>query len=129
MFYFLNQGILMRFMAARTVGEGRKAAIMVPIALMPVAAVVVASGGWVGKALEVAGVLPADMPPKEVFFLTAEFLSQPGVFGLIMAALTAALMSTVDTLITAIAAIVVNATSIGRSSRTPASRTSSRSRA
>ena len=35
-------------------------------------------------------------------------VSRPGVFGLILAALTAALMSTVDTLITAVSAIVVN---------------------
>lgn len=108
MFYFLNQGMVMRFMAARSVDEGRKAAVAVLLILMPIAAIVVASGGWVGKALAHAGVLPPDMKGSEVFFITAEFLAIPGVFGLIMAALTAALMSTVDTLITAIAAIVVN---------------------
>ncbi len=107
MFYFLNQGILMRFMAAKSVNEGRKAALFVPVVLMPVAAIAVASGGWVGKAMVNAGVLP-EMAPDEVFYYTAEFLAQPGVFGLIMAALTAALMSTVDTLVTAVAAIVVN---------------------
>jgi SSS family solute:Na+ symporter len=108
-FYFLNQGIMMRFMAARSVNEGRKAAVVVPLVLMPVAAAVVASGGWVGKALSNAGVLPADMEPARVFFIASEFLcSTPGLFGLIMASLTAALMSTVDTLITAVAAIVVN---------------------
>jgi len=108
MFYFLNQGILMRFMAARSVDDGRKAAVTVLLVLMPVAAVVVASGGWVGRSLSHAGVLPPDMDGAKVFFITAEFLSMPGVFGLVMAALTAALMSTVDSLITAIAAIVVN---------------------
>ncbi|TVQ92067.1 MAG: sodium:solute symporter family protein [Deltaproteobacteria bacterium] len=108
MFYFLNQGILMRFMAARSVNEGRKAAVAVLIVLMPIAAIVVASGGWAGRALATAGILPADMDGGEVFFVTAELLASPGIFGLIMAALTAALMSTVDTLITAIAAIVVN---------------------
>lgn len=108
MFYFLNQGILMRFMAARSVNEGRKAAVAVLIVLMPIAAIVVASGGWAGRALATAGILPPDMDGGEVFFLTAELLASPGIFGLIMAALTAALMSTVDTLITAIAAIVVN---------------------
>jgi SSS family solute:Na+ symporter len=108
MFYFLNQGILMRFMSAKSVNEGRKAAYIVPMVLMPLAAIAVASGGWVGRALEHAGVLPSGMEPSEVFFITAEFLSQPGIFGLILAALTAALMSTVDTLITAVAAITVN---------------------
>ena len=98
----------MRFMATRSIREARRASISVMIILMPVAAAVVASGGWVGKALQHAGVLPPDIDGGRVFFVTAELLAQPGVFGLIMAALTAALMSTVDTLITAVAAIVVN---------------------
>ena len=108
MFYFLNQGMVMRFMAAKSVNEARKAAIFMPLVLMPLAACVVASGGWVGKALVQAGVLPPDVAADEAFFVTAEFLSRPGVFGLILAALTAALMSTVDTLITAVSAIMVN---------------------
>ena len=108
MFYFLNQGMVMRLMAARTVHDSRKAMVTMLIVLMPIAALVVASGGWVGQALVQAGTLPADIPPKESFFITAELLARPGVFGLVMAALTAALMSTVDTLITAISAIVVN---------------------
>ena len=108
MFFFLNQGMAMRFMAARSVGDARKALTAALIVLFPVAAVVVASGGWVGRALVNAGVLPPDIDPARVFFVTSELLSHPGVFGLIMAALTAALMSTVDTLITAVAAVVVN---------------------
>ena len=50
-FYFLNQGILMRFMATRNIREARRAAIAMPLILMPIAAIVVASGGWVGRAL------------------------------------------------------------------------------
>jgi SSS family solute:Na+ symporter len=108
MFYFLNQGILMRFMAARSLDEGRKAAVAVLLVLMPIAAVVVASGGWVGRAFVTAGILPDDLDGARVFFVTAELLARPGLFGLVLAALTAALMSTVDTLVTAVAAIVVN---------------------
>ena len=89
-FYFLNQGMVMRLMAARTVHDSRKAMVTMLLVLMPIAAVVVASGGWVGQALVHAGALPADIPPKESFFITAELLSRPGVFGLVMAALTAA---------------------------------------
>jgi solute:Na+ symporter, SSS family len=108
-FYFANQGVMMRFLSARSVSEGRKAIAVVPLVLMPLAAIVVASGGLVGKALAHAGYLPSDMEPASVFFIATEFLSRtPGLFGLLMAALTAALMSTVDTLITAIAAIAVN---------------------
>ena len=108
MFYFLNQGMVMRLLSARSVEDSRKAVVTMMLVLMPIAAVVVASGGWVAKALVHAGYLPGDIAPKEAFFIAGEFLTQPGVFGLVMAALTAALMSTVDTLITAIAAIVVN---------------------
>jgi len=108
MFFFLNQGILMRFMAARSVEEGRKAAVAVMLLLMPVAAVVVASGGWVGRAFVHAGLLPPDIDGGRVFFVVGEMLAMPGVFGLILAALVAALMSTVDTLVTAVAAVVVN---------------------
>jgi len=108
MFYFLNQGMVMRLLSARSVEDSRKAVLAMMAILMPLAAIVVASGGWVARALVHAGVLPPDIPPKESFFIAAEFLTQPGIFGLVMAALTAALMSTVDTLITAIAAIVVN---------------------
>lgn len=108
MFYFLNQGILMRFMAARSVEEGRKATVATLVVLMPLAAVVVASGGWVGRAFVHAGLLPETVDSGRVFFVVAELLAAPGMFGLVLAALTAALMSTVDTLVTAIAAVVVN---------------------
>jgi solute:Na+ symporter, SSS family len=108
MFFFLNQGILMRFMAARSVEEGRKAAVAVMVILMPVAAIVVASGGWVGRAFVHAGLLPDTIEGGRVFFVVGEMLAVPGVFGLILAALVAALMSTVDTLVTAVAAVVVN---------------------
>ncbi len=106
-FYFLNQGILMRFMAAKSIREARKAAIAMPLLLMPIAACVVASGGWIARVFVHAGVLP-EMEPQRAFYVAAEFLSTPGVFGLILAALTAALMSTVDTLITAVSTVVVN---------------------
>ena len=108
MFYFLNQGMVMRLLAARSVRDSRRAVITVFLILMPIAAVVVASGGWVARSLVHAGLLDPAVPGKEAFFVAADLLAVPGVFGLVMAALTAALMSTVDTLITAIAAIVVN---------------------
>ena len=107
-FFFLNQGVMMRFLSVKNVNEGKKAAISSMLILMPIAAVVVASGGWIGSAMESAGQISPDTDPGKVFFDVSAILCQPGVFGLIMAALTAALMSTVDTLITAVAAIVVN---------------------
>ena len=108
MFYFLNQGIIMRFLAARSLGESRKAAASMIVLLMVVAACVVGGGGWVAAALVNHGDLPADVKAADAFYVATEFLSKPGVFGLVLAALTAALMSTVDTLITAVAALTVN---------------------
>ena len=108
MFYFLNQGVIMRFLSARSPRDGRKAMFAVVLVLMPVAAVVVSGGGWAARALTQAGALPAQTASGEAFFVAAELLSRPGMFGLILAAMTAALMSTVDTLITAVAAIAVN---------------------
>jgi SSS family solute:Na+ symporter len=108
MFLFVNQGILMRFMAARTLTSARRAALAMPLLLMPIAAIVVAGGGWVARAMVERGQLPADLQPGDAFFAALGIVSQPGIFGLILAALTAALMSTVDTLVTAVAAIVVN---------------------
>ncbi|RMF84512.1 MAG: hypothetical protein D6744_02985 [Planctomycetota bacterium] len=107
-FYFLNQGMVMRFLAARSIHDARKAAVFMPLILMPIAACVVASGGWVARAFVHAGRLPATLRADEAFYVAAEFLCAPGVFGLVIAALTAALMSTLDTLITAVAAIAVN---------------------
>lgn len=107
MFYFLNQGIIMRFMAAKSLAEGRKAATVMMVGLMFLGALVVASGGIVARAFTHAGVLP-EVRARDAFFIAAELLSQPGIFGLILAAMTAALMSTVDTLVTAVSAVTVN---------------------
>lgn len=108
MFYFLNQGIMMRFMSARSLGDSRKAALAMMVILMTLGACVVGGGGWVARSLVHSGHLPPDLRADQAFYVATEFVSQPGVFGLILAALTAALMSTVDTLITAVSAIVVN---------------------
>lgn len=108
MFYFLNQGIVMRFMAARSVGEARKAVLFVAVIMMPIAACVVSGGGWVARALVQTGLLSDEINSKDAFFIAADIISTPGVFGLIMAAVTAALMSTVDSLITGVSAVAVN---------------------
>lgn len=108
MFYLINQGIIMRFLAAKSVGESRKAALATVVILMTIGALVVGGGGWVARALVHSGALPETVTAETAFYVATEFLSRPGIFGLILAALTAALMSTVDTLITAVSAIAVN---------------------
>jgi len=107
-FYFLNQGIIMRFLSARSVKDGKKAAIVTVLILMPISAIAVANAGWLGKAMETHNLLPPGTTAQDIFVVVANILCKPGVFGLVMAALTAALMSTADTLINAVAAITVN---------------------
>ena len=108
MFYFLNQGIIMRFLAAKSLRESRRAATAMVVVLMALGACVVGGGGWVARALVHSGHLPPDITADKAFYVATEFLSRPGMFGLVLAALTAALMSTVDTLITAVSAVLVN---------------------
>jgi SSS family solute:Na+ symporter len=108
LFYFANQGLIMRFLATKSVAEGRRSIIFTIIVLMPMAAISVSGAGWVGKGLETFGLLPSGSNPKEIFIYVTEMVTVPGVFGFILAALVAALMSTIDALINAVAAIGIN---------------------
>ncbi len=104
-FYFINQGILLRFLSARSLGDARKAAGVVLLLLMPLAAIAVSGAGWIGRAMVNQGVLPAELAGGAVFVEVAQRVLPVGLFGLVVAALVAALMSTADTLINAIATI------------------------
>lgn len=109
-FLFMNMGLIMRFMATKSVDEGRKAATFNILFMLPLSAIVVSNAGWVGKAISVEfpDVIPPNTDPDQIFVVVANVIAHPGVFGFVMAALTAALMSTVDTLINATAAIYIN---------------------
>ncbi|GMU96201.1 sodium:solute symporter, partial [Ignavibacterium album] len=109
-FLFMNMGLIMRFMACKSVDEGRKAAAFNILFMLPISAIVVGNAGWIGKAISIANpsIVPPTTNPDSIFVVVANVISHPGVFGFIMAALTAALMSTVDTLLNATAAIYIN---------------------
>ncbi len=109
-FLFMNMGLIMRFMATKSVDEGRKAAAFNILFMLPLSAIVVGNAGWIGKAISVTSpdIVPPNTSPDQIFVVVANIVAIPGVFGFIMAALTAALMSTVDTLINATAAIYIN---------------------
>ena len=109
-FLFMNMGLIMRFMATKSVDEGRKAATFNILFMLPLSAIVVGNAGWLGKAISIAHpeVIPPNTSPDQIFVVVSNIVAIPGVFGFIMAALTAALMSTVDTLINATAAIYIN---------------------
>lgn len=110
-FLFMNQGLIMRFMATKSVHEGRKAAAFNILVLLPISTIVVSNAGWVGKAISI--VTPenwnAAIKLDHVFTQVASLVtSSEVVFAFIIAAVAAALMSTVDTLINAVAAVVIN---------------------
>jgi len=109
-FLFMNMGLIMRFMATKSVDEGRKAAVFNILFMLPISAIVVGNAGWIGKAISLVNpdIIPPNTSPDQIFVVVANIVAIPGVFGFIMAALTAALMSTVDTLINASAAIYIN---------------------
>ena len=109
-FLFMNQGLIMRFLACKNVNEGRKAAAVNILFILPLSAIVVGNAGWIGKAISIStpSIVSPDTSPDQIFVVVANIVASPGIFGFIMAALTAALMSTVDTLINATAAIFIN---------------------
>ncbi len=107
-FYFMHQGLILRFLSAKSVREARKASVVVILVLMPLAAIAVANVGWIGRVMVNMGLLDPNLDSKDVFVVVSEVLCRPGVFGLILAALIAALMSTADTLINAVSVISVN---------------------
>jgi len=107
-FWFMNQGIIMRFLSLRSVNEGRKTILFVILILCPIATFAIDSSGWLGTAMVNKGLLPPDVPAQDIFVHVANLVCRPGIFGLILAALMAALMSTVDTLVNAVSAIWVN---------------------
>ena len=67
MFCFLNR-MVMRLMAARSIDDSPQSDDDDASHFMPIAALVVASGGWVGKALVHAGVMPETSTRKRLSF-------------------------------------------------------------
>jgi SSS family solute:Na+ symporter len=109
-FLFLNQALIMRFMSCKSVYEGRKAAAVNALFFLPISAIVVSNAGWIARAISIShpNLIPPDFKPLDDIFVKVNFLvAQPGVAGFIAAALIAALLSTVDSLINATTAIFI----------------------
>lgn len=107
-FYFASQGLILRFLSCKSVRDGRKAILTVLAILTPIAALAVGNAGWLARAMENAGLIPPLTDTKAAFVAAARVICRPGLFGFIIAALTAALMSSVDTLVNATSALFVN---------------------
>ncbi len=106
--YMMNQGFILRFLSLKSVKEIKKTYLALILVLMPLATFAVSNAGWLGRAMQTHGLLPAGVNPEQIFVLVAGKVCVPGLFGFVMAALTAALMSTIDTLINAVSSIAVN---------------------
>ncbi len=106
--YMMNQGFILRFLSLKSVKEIKKTFLSLVLVLMPLAAFAVSNAGWLGRAMVSQGVLPSGVDANQIFVRVANTVCQPGLFGFVMAALTAALMSTIDTLINAVSAVAVN---------------------
>ena len=118
-FLFLNQGFLMRFLSIRSIREARIAGIGNLLITLPLSAIIVGSMGWIVKSIltkqkalgePLLHGTPLVIENSFHTFVTGVFYliqGSPIVLGLIFAALLAALMSTVDTLINAASAIGV----------------------
>jgi SSS family solute:Na+ symporter len=102
----MHQGFIMRFLSLKSVKDSRRMVVCWILLLAPLAAIATSCGGWIARALVNNG--EASIEPSDSFVKAANFLCSPGVFGFVLAALTAALMSTADTLINAVSAIFVN---------------------
>jgi len=107
MFLFVSQGVIMRFLAAKSVNEGRKCILFNTAFLLPLSMIVVSNAGWIGHALVKTGLVDAPHDARDIFVVVAESICRPGVFGFVLAALAAALMSTIDTLTNATASLFI----------------------
>ena len=110
-FLFMNQGLIMRFMAAKSVHDGRKAVVFNVLFLLPISTICVSNAGWIGRSI--SNLMPhtwdAAIKLDHVFTYVASIITTSEVvFAFLIAAVAAALMSTVDTLINAVAAVVVH---------------------
>ncbi len=106
-FLFISQGLIMRFLAAKSVNEGRKAILFNTVFILPLSMIVVGNAGWVGNAMIDAGLIAPPKEARDIFVIVAETVCKPGIFGFVLAALSAALMSTIDTLTNATAALFI----------------------
>jgi SSS family solute:Na+ symporter len=102
----MHQGFIMRFLSLKSVKDSRRMVVCWILVLAPLAAIATSCGGWIARALVNNGELTTDA--SDSFVKAAHFLCAPGIFGFVLAALTAALMSTADSLINAVSAIFVN---------------------
>ena len=110
-FAFMNQAVIMRFLAARSVVHARRATMMNVLVFLPIGTVAVSNSGWIARAITNTSpdVIAETINPNGVFTVVAGIVSGSEViFAFLVAAVVAALMSSLDSQINASAAVAVN---------------------
>ena len=110
-FAFMNQAVIMRFLAARSVVHARRATIMNVLVFLPIGTIAVSNSGWVARAITNTSpdVIAETTNPNGIFTVVAGIVSgSEAIFAFLVAAVVAALMSSLDSQINASAAVAVN---------------------
>ncbi len=110
-FAFMNQAVIMRFLAARSVVHARRATMMNVLVFLPIGTLAVSNSGWVARAITNTSpdVIAETANPNGIFTIVAGIVaSSEAVFAFLVAAVVAALMSSLDSQINASTAVAVN---------------------
>ena len=110
-FAFMNQAVIMRFLAARSVVHARRATIINVLVLLPIATIAVSNSGWIARAITNTSpdIIAETTNPNGIFTVVAGIVSgSEAIFAFLVAAVVAALMSSLDSQINASAAVAVN---------------------
>ncbi len=110
-FAFMNQAVIMRFLAARSVVHARRATMMNVLVFLPIGTLAVSNSGWVARAITNTSpdVIAETANPNGIFTIVAGIVaSSEAIFAFLVAAVVAALMSSLDSQINASTAVAVN---------------------
>ena len=110
-FAFMNQAVIMRFLAARSVVHARRATMMNVLVFLPLGTLAVSNSGWIARAITNTSpdVIAETANPKGIFTIVAGIVAgSEAVFAFLVAAVVAALMSSLDSQINASTAVAVN---------------------
>ena len=110
-FAFMNQAVIMRFLAARSVVHARRATMMNVLVFLPLGTLAVSNSGWIARAITNTSpdVIAETANPNGIFTIVAGIVAgSEAVFAFLVAAVVAALMSSLDSQINASTAVAVN---------------------
>lgn len=108
---FYESSCYYAFLAARSVVHARRATIINVLVLLPIATVAVSNSGWIARAITNTSpdIIAETTNPNGIFTVVAGIVSgSEAIFAFLVAAVVAALMSSLDSQINASAAVAVN---------------------